>query len=196
MGVSLTTNLWYGASSVEFHTIPDAAMSVLLAAIGDFRTTDLMKDYRHPQSEVILLVWSLVMGFIVLTMFVAIVDEGFQDAKDLLNPKPKTGESVVVIFRRSKQTIQQLLAQFQEQQDAVLFGTFKDDDADNKERKKLELHVGEIAKSNVDNTFEISFNDKKTNAFVSARWFAAIEKPNGEDTMLNEIRKSNSQVSF
>ena len=89
MGVSLTTNLWYGASSVEFHTIPDAAMSVLLAAIGDFRTTDLMKDYRHPQSEVILLVWSLVMGFIVLTMFVAIVDEGFQNAKDELNPKPK-----------------------------------------------------------------------------------------------------------
>ena len=37
MGVSLTTNIWFGASSLSFHTIPDAATSVLMAAIGDFR---------------------------------------------------------------------------------------------------------------------------------------------------------------
>ena len=73
MGVSLTTNIWFGASSLSFHTIPDAATSVLMAAIGDFRTDDLLADYRYPQSEVILLAWSLLMGFVVLTMFVAIV---------------------------------------------------------------------------------------------------------------------------
>jgi hypothetical protein len=98
VGVSLTMRLWYGSTAFSFHSVGDSMTSVLMAAIGDFRVDDIKKDFRFREAEVLLLIWSLVMGFIVLTMFVAIVDEGFQSAKEQLNPKPITGKPFVICF--------------------------------------------------------------------------------------------------
>ena len=175
IGVSMTMKLWWGSVAVNFHTMGDSVISVMMAVIGDFRTDELQKDFRFPGSEVVLLLWSLLMGFIVLTMFVAIVDEGFQNAKEQLNPKPATTDTCCVVFREKGQTLKSVLKQFRTQQDNALTGDSDSDD----DSIELNMRSGEILKANVDGTLDIVWNEDVVNTdYLNAKWFAAIVQPN------------------
>jgi len=187
IGVSMTMRLWWGSVAMNFHTMGDSLISVMMAVIGDFRTEELKKDFRFPSSEVVLLLWSLMMGFIVLTMFVAIVDEGFQNAKEQLNPKPATTDTCCVVFREKGQTLKSVLKQFRTQQDNALTG---DSDSDN-DTIPLHLRSGEILKANVDGTLDIVWDEESRNTdYLNAKWFAAIvlPSPKAENYQSNKKR--------
>jgi len=97
VGASMCFRFLFGSSSHAFADLTSSTMSMLLASIGEFRTEEIMVDYRHSDAEFWMLMWAIVMSFIVLTMFVAIIDQGYQDAKESLEVHPVTGTNIHVL---------------------------------------------------------------------------------------------------
>ena len=95
-GGSLTFRFLYGTSSKDFSTMLRTVTSLSMASLGEINVSSIMADYRFVNAQFFAIIWAFVATFVLLTMFVAIVDEGFQSAKSELNPDPKTGGTVTV----------------------------------------------------------------------------------------------------
>ena len=123
-------------------------------------------------------------------------DEGFQEAKEMLNPDPITGESVCVVFRKQGQSISSLLNRVQEQQDVAFFGDdfiSNSHQHDDQKSKRLVMYGGVIAKTNVDKTFDISWNPESVGSkFLGARWFAALEKETDAIRRQSDARRNSN----
>ena len=95
-GGSLTFRFLYGTSSAQYSTLFRTITSMSMASLGEIKVDLIQLDYRFVHAQSLSIVWAFLATFVLLTMFVAIVDEGFQSAKTELNPDPKTGAQVTV----------------------------------------------------------------------------------------------------
>ena len=101
-----------------------------------------------------MLMWAIVMSFVVLTMFVAIIDQGYQDAKESLEEHPVTGAKVTVKFINGKvagQAEEPTKKKKTGDMGKKLKGKFK------KKKKRIEYFQGKIGQVNLDGTFDIEF---------------------------------------
>ena len=95
-GGSLTFRFLYGTSSAQYSTLFRTITSLSMASLGEIKVDLVQLDYRFLHAQSLSILWAFLATFVLLTMFVAIVDEGFQSAKIELNPDPKTGAKVTV----------------------------------------------------------------------------------------------------
>jgi hypothetical protein len=95
-GASLTFRFFFGTASKEFSTLEQSITTLMLGSLGELSYESAIADYRFLNVEIFSICWSFIAVFILLTMFVSIIDQGFQDAKAELNPDPTTDERVWV----------------------------------------------------------------------------------------------------
>jgi len=155
VGASMCFRFLFGTSSNAFSDITSSIMSMLLASIGEFRTEEVMVDYRKSNAEFWMLMWAIVMSFIVLTMFVAIIDQGYQDAKASLEEHPITGGLVLVRFINGHVASEML-----------------EENGKKKSKKKIKQYFqGKIIQVNIDGTFDIAFrNDVSETSGLAKTW--------------------------
>ena len=65
VGASMCFRFLFGSSSPAFADLTSSTMSMLMASVGEFRTEEIMVDYRHADAEFWMLMWAIVMSFIV-----------------------------------------------------------------------------------------------------------------------------------
>ena len=95
-GASVAFRFFFATTSDEYTTLGRSLTTLGLGSLGEMNYGSVLSDYRFKSIEVFSIAWAFVAAFVLLTMFVAIVDQGFQDAKENQHPDPVVGEEVVV----------------------------------------------------------------------------------------------------
>ncbi len=95
-GASMAFRCFLGSASTEFATLENSVTTLSLASLGELKYDSVGSDYRFDLAEHFAILWAFIATFVLLTMFVAIVDQGYQDAKEELNPELQRGERVTV----------------------------------------------------------------------------------------------------
>ena len=95
-GASITFRFFFGTASKEHSTIERSFTTLMKGSLGELSYEDVIADYRFFYAEILSIGWSFLAVFILLTMFVAIMEEGYQEAKDEIDPNPITDEKVIV----------------------------------------------------------------------------------------------------
>ena len=88
--------LFATASEDQYGTLANSLTTLSLGSLGELSYESVMADYRFRSIELWSIAWAFVAAFVLLTMFVAIVDQGFQDAKEALHPVPEVNDNVIV----------------------------------------------------------------------------------------------------
>lgn len=200
VGASMCFRFLYGTASDAFADLSSSIMSMLLASIGEFRTEAIMVDYRKSDAEFWMLMWAIVMSFVVLTMFVAIIDQGYQDAKESLEEHPVTGAKVTVKFINGKVAGQaEEPTKKKKTEDTgkkLKKGKFK------KKKKRIEYFQGKIGQVNLDGTFDIEFRaDDSESTGLAKIWDPAEDDeddlyPSEEDHWKKIVKRGVSQKAL
>ena len=87
--VSYGVNIVFGASVDAFSDLSKSLVTLIQASLGEISLDGFQEDTRWSTSgPVIVALWAFVMMFVVLTMFVAIIDESFSSVReDVANAK-------------------------------------------------------------------------------------------------------------
>jgi hypothetical protein len=144
--------------------------------------------------------WAIVMSFVVLTMFVAIIDQGYQDAKESLEEHPVTGAKVTVKFINGKVAGQaEEPTKKKKTEDTgknLKKGKFK------KKKKRIEYFQGKIVQVNLDGTFDIEFRaDDSESTGLAKIWDPAEDDeddlyPSEEDHWKKIVKRGVSQKAL
>ena len=95
-GASVAFRFLFNTTAETYATLERSLTTLSLGLLGELQYEDVLRDYRFHSVELFSITWAFLAAFVLLTMFVAIVDQGFQDAKDELQRGINLNEAVFV----------------------------------------------------------------------------------------------------
>jgi hypothetical protein len=169
-GASVAFRFFFSTTSDQYATLERSLTSLGLGSLGEIDYDSVLVDYRFKSIEVFSIAWAFVAAFVLLTMFVAIVDQGFQDAKENQQPDPVEGDEVVV-----SADVQSLIPK------DPLRGAGRDDRTGGRKRQRTRVmdnkgHVieydGHVEKVNDENEKKTTLKKKVTENFSVGKTFS------------------------